>query len=106
MDNYSLEDVKSIVQKNLLTKDVLKKILVSTSRRIDIYNDYSEIDILRYLKDLDIIDKELKEEIDKYIYKCENYVIENKHKEKKRETILVFISLLFIVGLLICIYWR
>ena len=39
MDNYKLEEVKNIIEKNLLSPDVLKNILKSSTRRIETYGD-------------------------------------------------------------------
>ena len=49
MDSYSLDEVKNIIDKNLMSPDVLKNILKSSTRRIEIYDDEEAVEILKYL---------------------------------------------------------
>lgn len=101
MDNYSLEDVKKIDEKGLLNKKVLKRIIISVVRRIEIYNDYSEIKILKYLRKSNEVDQELKREIDEYIYKFEGHVIENKDNKDSKTILIITLILMIAVTLFI-----
>ena len=107
MDNYKLEEVKNIIDKNLLTPDVLKNVLKSATRRIEIYGDESAIEILKYLSTNNVIPSETKEEINKYLAQCDNYNIENKIKDKEetrnKKINIIIISLSAIVISLILI---
>ena len=67
MDNYSLEEVKMLIEKNMLTGDILKNIFTSTTRRIDLYDTKECIDILKYLATQECVPDDTKEEIDKYL---------------------------------------
>lgn len=97
MDNYSLNDVKKINENKLLTDEILKKIILSVVRRVDIYNDYSEIEILKYLRSSANLNQELICEIDNYLYKFEGHVVVEKEKEDKRKILLIIPLILMIV---------
>lgn len=94
MDNYKLEEVKNIIEKNLLSPEVLNTILKSSTRRIEIYDDEEAVNILKYLSNHESIPDETKEEINKYLAQYENYNIENTEKENKTDN--NFITILFI----------
>ena len=38
MDNYSLKEVKMLIEKNLVSPEVFKNILNSTTRRLELYH--------------------------------------------------------------------
>lgn len=109
MDNYKLEEIKNIIDKNLLTPDVLKNILKSTTRRIETYGDENAVEILKYLSMNDVIPLEIKEEINKYLAQCDNYNVENtikdkvETKNKKINIIIIFLSIVVLSLILIII---
>ena len=98
MDNYSLEDVIKIDKNGLLTPKVLKKIILSVVRRVEIYGDYTEVEILRYLKTSNSVEEDLIKEIDDYIYKFEGHIIEEEKVDKRR--VILTLPLILIVVLI------
>lgn len=97
MDNYSLEDVIKIDKNGLLTPKVLKKIILSVVRRVEIYGDYTEVEILRYLKTSNSVEEDLIKEIDDYIYKFEGHIIEEEKVDKRRVIFLTLPLILIVV---------
>ena len=82
MDSYKLDEVKILFDKNLLTTDILKRILESSKRRIELYDDEESIEILKYLNTLDIIPEDIQDEINKYLADYNASIIDNKEKEE------------------------
>lgn len=108
MDNYSLNDVKNLIDKNLINSDILKNILESTTRRIELYQDIDDINILKLLLDCKVIPSKTKEEIRKYLNEYEKIVIENDKKNKenvvvRRKNIIVFMLVIIALIILFCL---
>lgn len=107
MDNYNLDDVKILIDKGLLTTDVLKNILKSTTRRIELYNDNDDVQILKYLSSHDSIPDETKEEINKYLSVYNEHEIDNVEDKKINYKLIiiysVLISLILLIGCFIII---
>lgn len=107
MDNYSLEDVKKLVEKKLITSDVLKNILESTTRRLELYNDPDDLAILKYLSSCKSVPKTTKSDINKYLSEYDKITVENKLEEKdtieaRKNNIIWFISIIVIL-IIICV---
>ena len=106
MDNYKLEEVKNIIDNNLLTPEVLENILKSTTRRIETYDDNEALDILNYLSKCDTIPDETKEHISKYLAEYDTFKIEsNVQLEEKKIGFnkVMFVYILVIVALILVI---
>ena len=107
MDNYNLEEVKSLMDKNLITPDVLKNILKSTTRRLELYDDQDDLNILKYLSDSELVPKEAKEEINKYLALYDSYNVNTiegskvSKEERKSSVILITIVILLLIIVLI-----
>ncbi len=107
MDNYSLEEVKMLMNKNLVTPEVLNNILKSTTRRLELYNDKDDLGILQYLSDSELVPQEAKEEINKYLAVYNDYSVKSNDnikqskEERKSSVILVFALIVFL--LILCI---
>ena len=105
MDNYSLEEVKMLMNKNLVTPDVLKNILKSTTRRLELYNDKDDLAILQYLSNSELVPKETKDEIDKYLAIYNDYNIKSNEnikqskEDRKPSIILIFTVIVFLIVL-------
>jgi hypothetical protein len=105
MDNYSLEEVKMLMNKNLVTPEVLNNILKSTTRRLELYNDKDDLAILQYLSKSNLVPDEAKEDINKYLaiyndynVKANDNVIQSK-EERKPSVIIVFSIIVFLLVL-------
>ncbi len=107
MDNYSLEEVKNIIDKNLMTPDVLKNVLKSSTRRVETYQDSEAVSILNYLSSNNSIPDEIKDEINRYLAQYDNYnvqnTIENDEKSSERKNNIIILFLLIFVLVLIAI---
>lgn len=107
MDNYSFEEVKSLINKNLVTPEVLKNILNSTTRRLELYDDKDDLKILQYLSDSELVPIETKEEINKYLAVYNNYTIntveQTKEAKKERKPSIIIVFAL-IIALIILIF--
>lgn len=79
MDNYTLNEVKMLIDKKMMKPEILKNILKSTTRRIELYDDEDDLEILKYLANNEAIPKKTKEEIDKYLKEYEKF---NKDKDE------------------------
>lgn len=108
MDSYKLEDVKKIIEKNLLSPEVLKNILKSTTRRIENYDDNEAVEILNYLSNNDAVPAETKEELNKYLSEYNNYHIAEVEKGKdianngnNRLTIIYVLIIILLVVVII-----
>ena len=105
MDNYSLEEVKMLMNKNLVTPEVLKNIFKSTTRRLELYNDKDDLAILQYLSDSELVPSEAKEEINKYLAIYNDYNVKSNEnikqskEERKPSVILVFSLIVFLIVL-------
>ena len=106
MDNYSLNDVKTLVDKDLITSDILKNIFESTTRRIELYHDIDDINILKYLLDCNIVPSSTKEEIRKYLSEYEKSIIidddRNKDKIISRRKNIVILMIAIIILITVC----
>lgn len=109
MDNYTLSEVKMLIDKKMMKPEILNNILKSTTRRIELYDDKDDIEILRYLSNNESIPKATKEEIDKYLSEYENY---NRDKNKisiekkniiSKKVIIVYLVILIILIILLLI---
>ena len=100
MDSYKLDEVKMLFDKNLLTTDILKRILESSKRRIELYDDEESIEILKYLNTLDIIPEDIQDEINKYLADYNASIIDNKEKEKIESKVINW-RVVFIYSLII-----
>lgn len=107
MDNYSLIDVKTLIDKNLVTPEVLKNILNSTTRRLELYHDKDDLEILKYLSKNEVIPSEAKDEINKYLALYDSYNIKTHESEKEsikeRKGGVTLVFTLIIILLVICI---
>lgn len=107
MDNYNLEEVKMLIDKNLVTPEVLKNILKSTTRRLELYDDQDDLSILKYLSDCELIPKEAKEEINKYLALYDSYNVNTiegtkvSKEERKGSVIVITIAILLLMIILI-----
>lgn len=112
MDNYNLDEVKSLLNKNLITPDVLNNILKSATRRVELYNDKDDIEILRYLSSSELIPSDTKEEINNYLALYEGFNINNvesvksneKDRRKNISLILVLVTILIAVLVFILVF--
>ncbi len=87
MDSYSLDEVKMLIEKNLLTGEILKNILTSCTRRIELYDNSESLDILKYLKDASCVPDETKEELSKFLSEYDNSKMEEDSSQKIKEEI-------------------
>ncbi len=88
MDNYTLNEVKMLIDKKMMKPEILNNILKSTTRRIELYDDKDDIEILRYLSNDESIPKTTKEEIDKYLSEYEKYNINKNEISIERKSII------------------
>ena len=106
MDNYSLEDVKKLIDNNLLNGEILENILKTSTRRIENKNDNSAIEILRFLSLEKSIPKETKNQIEKYLSEYESYIIKDNEKKENGNNIVkltLMYSLIIAIVILILI---
>lgn len=106
MDNYSLEEVKNLINNNLITKEVFDNILKSTTRRLELYNDKDDWEILKYLSQSSLVSDDSKEKINKYlksydIYCKRSVVTMNNNSKSRRYAIIITIAL----GIAIILLW-
>lgn len=73
MDNFSLKDVKMLIETKTITEANIKAIIESCNRNIYLYLDNKSLEILKYLKENVKLDNEQKSNI--------KYSIENFGKE-------------------------
>lgn len=108
MDNYSYEEVKMLINKNLVTPEVLNNIFKSTTRRLELYNDKDDLKILQYLSSSELIPEDTKEEIDKYLALYDSYNIKTKENtdtsKENRKGSMGFAFLLIAVLIILCIF--
>lgn len=110
MDNYTLNDIKNLLENNMLDSEMLKHIFENTTRRIDLYDDNESIEILKLLSNEDAIPEGTKKEINKYLDKYfefrENELKQNEEKIEKVDSKIVAIYVVLsviIIALLIFI---
>ena len=110
MDNYSLEDVKKLIDNNLLNKEILENILKTSTRRIENKNDNSAIEILRFLSLEKTIPKKTKNQIEKYLSEYETYIIKNNEEKENGNSIikltLMYSLIIAIVALILILIIR
>lgn len=103
MDTYKLEEVKSLIEKNLLSPEVLKNILKSSTRRIENYNDEEALKILKYLSINDMIPTETKDEINKYLSEYNTYHIDEVErdnelsKNKNNRVVVIYVIIILLI---------
>ena len=111
MDDYSLEEVKKIVESDKLTAFILRAILDNATRRIEIYNDEECIEILKYLLENANFDSKnsIKEEIKNYLEKVNNIdnhgnseIIENVDNIDKGSNLKTFVVAVFLL-VIVCV---
>jgi len=108
MDNYSLSDVKNLLDKDLINSDILKNILESTTRRIELYQDIDDINILKYLLECKVVPSKTKDEIKKYLSEYENMVIEKDSKNKennisRKNNVIIFMIVIILLIIIYCV---
>ncbi len=105
MDYYSLEEVKKIIDNNLLTPEVLRNILKSTTRRIEIKDDLAALDILKFLSKCSIIPEDTRNYIDKYLSEHDSYILKGQKNDEEnnstRRTILLYLLIISILAFII-----
>lgn len=108
MDNYSLEEVKILINNNMITPEIFDNILKSTTRRIELYNDKDDWEILKLLSTSDIVPIEIKNDINKYLKSYERFTMkENKKMEKNRisrRTTTITILFITVLLIIVCIF--
>ena len=103
MDNYNLDEVKKLINSNLVTPEVFNNILKSTTRRLELYDDKDDLNILLYLSQCELVPKETKEEIDKYLAVYDSYNvkttenIKSNQEERKSSVRLIFSLIVFLI---------
>lgn len=101
MDNYTVDEVKKIIQANLLTKEVLNSIIESSIRRIEIFGDKDSIEILEFLKSNQVTPLEVKNDIEKFLdnYHNDFSSIFDSHYYEERKSYLfyIIIGIMFIL---------
>lgn len=103
MDNYKLEEVKRIIEENLLSPDVLSNILKSSTKRIENYDDHEAVEILTYLSTNETIPKDIKEELSKYLAEYNNYHIKEVEKNESFGTNNTKITIIYVVIIILLI---
>lgn len=105
MDDYRLEEVKTIVENNLLTPEVLENILKNSTKRIELYNDIEAVEILKYLKSDVTVPIKTKEDIDNYLINYKKYNGESLNNNVEKKNIRIMILYLIILILSIVLVW-
>lgn len=105
MDDYKLEEVKTIIEKNLLTPEVLENILKNSTKRIELYNDIEAVEILKYLKSDETVPIKTKEDIDNYLINYKEYNEESSNNNVEKKNIRIMILYLIILILSIVLVW-
>ena len=101
MDSYSLDEIKNIIDKNLLTPEVLKNVLKSTTRRIEVKGDMSAVEILKYLSNCKSIPEDTRDNINKYLAEYDSFLIKNQKKDDEKNNVSrVVLLYLLIVAIL------
>lgn len=108
MDNYTLNEVKMLIDKKMMKPEILNNILKSTTRRVELYDDKDDIEILKYLANNESIPKTTKEEIDKYLKEYENYKsdkneISIESRKINKKVTIVFSIILIILTIILAI---
>ena len=105
MDDYRLEEVKTIIENNLLTPEVLENILKNSTKRIELYNDIEAVEILKYLKSDVTVTIKTKEDIDNYLINYKEYNEESSNNNVEKKNIRIMILYLIILILSIVLVW-
>ena len=107
MDNYSLEEVKMLISENKITPEVFKNILKSASRRLELYNDSDDLEILKFLSQNKVVPDKIKKEINSYLAIYDK--VNNKNNEvvksntNRRRATVITILVVAIILIAICI---
>ena len=108
MDNYSLEEVKMLINKNMVTPEIFNNIIKSTTRRIELYNDKDDWEILKYLSKSNLVPEKAKKEINKYLDSYDKYSAMNNKKikenasKRKKSVITILIIVAFLIA--VCVF--
>lgn len=101
MDKYTMEEVKMLIEENLLSPEVLENILKSSTKRIENYDDNEALKILNYLSNHESVPNETKDEINKYLAQYNSYHVEtvekSKNNDKRKNTIILLFIFIFIL---------
>ncbi len=106
MDDYSKEEVSMIIEKNLLTADVLQNIMKNAVKRLELYNEYEAVEILRILSEEDIVPDSVKDDINKYLALYDHDSVnasETKKEEGKKYTRVIILYLLILILTILCV---
>ena len=93
MDSFTIEEVKNLVKSNLISENILNNILDSTIRKIELYNDDDSIEILKYLKEIEIVPISFKKEIELFLSKHEKRTeyLEQLEDESNNKQYVIYI---------------
>ncbi len=109
MDNYSLEEVKKIVEEERLSSNILHSIIESTTRKINLSDDCESLEILEYINDKAKIPDDVKKEISSYLDKYKSARVDSVKPfeiDNKKYFISIIVSLVVIVILVLIMYMR
>lgn len=102
MDNYTMDDVKTLIDSNMLSPEVLHLIFESTTRKLNTYKDDNSLDILNYLEKSSDIPLEIRNEIRNFLSTYnDSDLIENTLTEKSESKISAFYIVIGILTLLL-----
>ena len=108
MDNYSFDEVKMLIDNNMISPEIFNNIIKSTAKRIELYNDKDDWKILKYLSQSKLIPKDAKKEIAKYLDSYDKYNALNQKRmkkqagERKKSIIIFLIIVAFLIAL--CVF--
>ena len=108
MDNYSLEEVKMLINENKVSIAVFKNILKSATRRLELYNDKDDWEILKYLSENKVVPEKIKKEINRYLDDYNKFNSENNDRikgniEKRTKTVITML-IIAIILIIICMF--
>ena len=108
MDNYSLKEVKMLIDNNMVTPEIFNNIIKSTTRRIELYNDKDDWEILKYLSKCSLVPIEAQKEINKYLDSYDKYRANYNKKRKEtsyqRKKSVLVILIIVILLIFLCIF--
>ena len=92
MDNYTVDEVKKIIQANLLTKEVLNSIIESSIRRIEIFGD-KESNQMTPLE----VKNDIEKFLDNYHNDFSSIFDSHYYEERKSYLFYIIIGIMFIL---------